>query len=64
MALIVELVACGDVGLEQEVQRLMEVVDVPETDVDVQFVLLDALIGPEQMRLVRLGRSLVARNLY
>jgi len=60
---IVELVACRDVGREQELQRLMEVVDVPKSDVNIQSVLLGALIRGEHVGLIWLGCRLVARDL-
>ena len=41
----------------------MEVVDIAESDVDLEAVLLDAVLGREHVRLVGLRGGLVARDL-
>ena len=61
--LVVELVPCGDVRLEEQCDGLEQVVDVAESDVDVQSVLLLLVFGAEKVLFVRLGGGLVAWDL-
>ena len=58
-----ELVTGRDVGLEEKCDSLVEVVDVAETNIDVEPVLFLALLGTENMGLVRLWGCLIARDL-
>ena len=51
------------IGLKEKPNRLEEVVDVTEADVDVKTVFLGAIIGCPLMLLVGLGRGRATRNL-
>ena len=59
-----EGVALRHVGGEKECKRLMEIVDIAETNVDIKAILLNTIVRPKHMRLVWLWGILVARNFY
>ena len=63
LALVVELVSRGDIRGEEQSDRLVQVVDVTESDVNVQAVLLSAIICRENMLFVRLWCGCRTRNL-
>ena len=58
-----ELVSVSHIGLKEEPNRLEEVVDVTEANVDVKAVFLGAIIGCPLMLLVGLGRGRATGNL-
>ena len=60
---VMELIACGNVSLEEQCDGLEQVVDIAETDVDVQSVLLLLVLWAEKVLFVRLRGGLVAWDL-
>ena len=63
LTLVMELVSSGNVRREKQCNRLEQVVDVSESNVDIQAVLLGAVLRREHVLLVGLWIGCCARDL-